>query len=401
MPAVVFKNPGSLDINCLKTFGVSVKHGDNPIGKFGTGLKYALAVIARETDAFVTVNTDKNFWYVRSKLVHIRDKKFEQLGLMNYHDGGYIELPFTTDLGKNWELWQAFRELYSNCLDEGGHAFEIEEDQLDYNDMEDGFVYITVSGSEMVEIFRNKEEVFIDGIVVETSNSVKIREGQSRSFFYQGIKVADLPSPTTQTYDSSTNVYLTEDRTVAYSWTIADRIRDAIVSSKDPNVITRAVTAPKGTFERSEVSFNHFDVEVSEEFIRTVISLRNHPDINTSALSLAESKLPPMERFVKSELSETEAETLKQTCQDLLDFGLAVNEVQVIPVDNLPETGNSVFTDLKTGCVYIDRVVLYMSRLDITRVICSAVVDVLSHQQDKTPRQITEEAIIAHINAQF
>ena len=29
---------------------------------------------------------------------------------------------FTTDLGKNWELWQAFRELYFDCTNEFGKA---------------------------------------------------------------------------------------------------------------------------------------------------------------------------------------------------------------------------------------------------------------------------------------
>ena len=44
---IVFENPGEIDIRSISTFGVSVKEGDNPIGFFGTGLKYAIVVLLR------------------------------------------------------------------------------------------------------------------------------------------------------------------------------------------------------------------------------------------------------------------------------------------------------------------------------------------------------------------
>ena len=44
---VVFENTGEIDILSISSFGVSVKEGDSPIGFFGTGLKYAIAVLLR------------------------------------------------------------------------------------------------------------------------------------------------------------------------------------------------------------------------------------------------------------------------------------------------------------------------------------------------------------------
>lgn len=44
---IIFHNPGELDIRAVTTFGLSVKKSDNPIGQFGTGLKYAIAVALR------------------------------------------------------------------------------------------------------------------------------------------------------------------------------------------------------------------------------------------------------------------------------------------------------------------------------------------------------------------
>lgn len=40
---LTFHNPGELDPRLITTFGVSIKESTNPIGYFGTGLKYALA----------------------------------------------------------------------------------------------------------------------------------------------------------------------------------------------------------------------------------------------------------------------------------------------------------------------------------------------------------------------
>jgi len=52
---IAFQNDGELDLRLMATFGCSVKETNNPIGFFGTGLKYALAVLLR-TGHKVTVH---------------------------------------------------------------------------------------------------------------------------------------------------------------------------------------------------------------------------------------------------------------------------------------------------------------------------------------------------------
>jgi len=44
---IIFHNQGELDIRAVTTFGLSVKKNDNPIGYFGTGLKYAIAALPK------------------------------------------------------------------------------------------------------------------------------------------------------------------------------------------------------------------------------------------------------------------------------------------------------------------------------------------------------------------
>ena len=44
---ITFHSPTVLPIEAATTMGVSVKESDNAIGKFGTGLKYAIAGVLR------------------------------------------------------------------------------------------------------------------------------------------------------------------------------------------------------------------------------------------------------------------------------------------------------------------------------------------------------------------
>ena len=110
---VKFGNETEIEPEVWSTFGVSVKNGSNPIGMFGTGLKYAIAVLLREGRHISITSAGREYAFdVVEK--NIRDKAF------NICRCNGKDLPFTTELGKTWELWQAYRELYSNCLDEGG-----------------------------------------------------------------------------------------------------------------------------------------------------------------------------------------------------------------------------------------------------------------------------------------
>ena len=94
---IVFENKGELDIRAIKTFGVNSK--DNPasaIGYFGTGLKYALAILLRAKHVVTIITGGKKYTFgvVTSK---IRNYSFD-IVTMNGE-----ELGFTTELGKDWD----------------------------------------------------------------------------------------------------------------------------------------------------------------------------------------------------------------------------------------------------------------------------------------------------------
>jgi hypothetical protein len=64
---------GEIDAASIRTFGVSVKEGENPIGFFGTGLKYALAILLR-TGHKVTIQSGTSKHRFALKDVKIREE---------------------------------------------------------------------------------------------------------------------------------------------------------------------------------------------------------------------------------------------------------------------------------------------------------------------------------------
>src|SRR6185312_10809566 len=117
---IIFQNLGEIDIAAVSTFGVSVKEGDNPIGFFGTGLKYAIAVLLR-TGHTVAIHSGLTCVDFGLRKAEVRGQEFEFV-TMAIDGGKPVDIGFTTQLGKQWEMWMAYREIACNCKDEGGIA---------------------------------------------------------------------------------------------------------------------------------------------------------------------------------------------------------------------------------------------------------------------------------------
>lgn len=76
--AIYFSNPGHIELDTIRTMGVSVKEGENPIGYFGTGLKYAIATLLR-TDHIISLRAN-------GETIQFRTKPKETRGQDVQHD---------------------------------------------------------------------------------------------------------------------------------------------------------------------------------------------------------------------------------------------------------------------------------------------------------------------------
>ena len=235
MTYVIFENPGTLDPRALTIMGLNAKENTNPIGYFGTGFKYGIAIALREGCNILIQDGIGPDQVVKQVEQEFRSKKYMSLWL------GDKELPFTTELGKNWVLWQAYREFKGNCDDEGGKIWVDTTIPIRENNK----TRVIVSGDAFLKVHENRDKYFWDkaaAMMFDESNSRSL--DNPGSLFYRGIKVGITIKETDYSYNIvDTELELSEDRTLTnwgeHQFTV--RLNRSIISSEDETLIEEFV----------------------------------------------------------------------------------------------------------------------------------------------------------------
>jgi len=265
---IYFGTPGPLDPRAVLTFGLSAKETENPIGYFGTGLKYALAILARE-GARVTINGVP----IRKIPSTFRGKAFDELAL------GELKLPFTTELGKNWKLWMAFRELYSNTLDERG---AISDRPVQFETI------IAVDSSAFEELYHRRFEFFIrpERKPLYSNDVLEIYEGETNSVFLKGIKVFETAKHCNFTYNFLRKLTLSEERTADY-FSITNHAGTGLAACTNKAILRKVLIAGSQDFEHH---FNYSIYELfSKEFREAAVAHRTHQDLNPNLIAVLQN----------------------------------------------------------------------------------------------------------------
>jgi len=258
----ILKNKGLIDLDVIKLMGVNVKDSESSIGMFGTGLKYAIAVFLREGIPLVLYRgVDKFEFHTEKK--EIRGKSFDVCSMIGPMDE--VELGFTTELGKNWDLWQAYREIHSNCLDEGGCIYDSDKEHKEQE-------FTTFC----IDLSINPDDIFINTVSKKclfADASIEIYEGSSDCIFYKGIRAKELKDESIYTYNIKKECTLTEDRLLCYDHEVSEFIAEKVASlSSEKEVIKNVVTAESGTYEKTISPCSYSWVSPSKEFVEVVKS---------------------------------------------------------------------------------------------------------------------------------
>lgn len=242
-----FTNSSPFDLECLMHFGASVKNGQNPIGKYGSGLKFAIATLMRNSVEFrMTIDGEEAYFFSKTKA--IRGKEFDVIFVSCM--GEEIELPITTQAGPEWGIWQAVREIYANCLDEGG-----EVDFLDIPVSEGTAFYIGLPNSFLDQVLVPKDKTLLF-----ESESIQIYSGKSQFIYYQGFRASSQCFGTALTYNIKTPLELTEDRFIKSYCLVGSIVGAAAVEAK--YYVAKEIITSRSSFDRSFVSAD----EVSENY---------------------------------------------------------------------------------------------------------------------------------------
>jgi hypothetical protein len=262
LSAVVFETPDLIDVRAFTIMGAHAKpNSANPIGFFGTGLKYAIAVLVRlGCEPVVWVGRDKLSF--SKKVAKFRGTDLETIVMRVHKDGNKrptsYELPFTTRYGANWKPWMAFRELESNTRDEGGRTFLIDRPELwtaDYGGPDARKTFVIVDLPAFVEAAEKIDEVFLprarrEGTLLEAIDpNDRPEEREAHPIYYRTMRAMTVDKPTIYTYNVLESVELTEDRTITYSFRVRDVLARWVLTEATEAQVEAIVTADDGWWE--------------------------------------------------------------------------------------------------------------------------------------------------------
>jgi hypothetical protein len=334
MSKVYFCNLEPIDLNAIAIMGVSVKLGDNPIGYFGTGLKFSIATLLRSGHK-VTLYRDGVVIPFSAEPEIVRGETFQRV-LM-----GAERLGFTTQLGRNWEPWQAYRELHCNCTDEKGIIGD------ERPDGEWGTIF-EIEGEAIAQCHRNRREIFLEGEPLFEGHECEIHRGENIHAFYRGVRSHRHEIMALFTYNITDQIELTEDRTIKSAWEVAYYAQRAIVLSDDESVIEAALMAPRGIFE------NSFGYECTGKpslaFMDVAFRLRHNHHCNKGALKLWEKHSNVRISFDEIQLDHFDEQQLASAMLLVKRLGCDIDRRDFIVVESL---GPGVFGVARNDIILI------------------------------------------------
>jgi hypothetical protein len=347
MNTVSFKNDGLIDARCITTVGVSVKDGENPIGFFGTGLKYAIAIILRAGGCLTIWRGLEQFQFDTVE-VEIRGKMISVVRMNGQ------ELGFTIELGKHWKIWQAFREIYCNTVDEGGTCeFGVMPPSKDTTT-------VCVELSEFSECLSKIGDFILQTKPAYSDEHTSLHYGPSSSVFYRSIRVANDVSSKPFLFIPNINsqVELTEDRTLKNNYQLWQELTHTILRCKDVGFLEKWLTAG---MEYAEHYIDlEWQVEPGEEFLEVVDRLcldTSRPLSNSAMKILTRYRKPPSP--IEADLLNTEYAMVQRAIKFCRELKYTVDEFPIIIVESL---GESILgkADVEQRKIYIARRVIQM-----------------------------------------
>jgi hypothetical protein len=229
---VHFVTPTRISLINLTTIGDSEKREDmTKIGKFSSGQAYATALLLRDgvglevsihggccTEGetyteFITYSTTNRVCESTNKSKEVITLDYQKQfhgncnSALTFSEGctesETIETAFALQLGYNWEIWMALRELWSNMLDEGGYVAVGDS----YPELHTGTV-ITLTFDEdnqFFEVWQNRH-LYINGL-----DSIKISDS---------VEALENPENYLRIYKQNILVYENREKPSRFAWNI-------------------------------------------------------------------------------------------------------------------------------------------------------------------------------------
>lgn len=342
--SIFFRNEGLIELAAVTTMGISVKEGDSAIGQFGTGLKYAIAIILR-LGGCISIYRGKEQFVFDKITTQVRGEDFDIITMNG------VELGFTTHYGFQWKMWMAFREIYSNMLDEKGEVF-----LEDLPELTDDSTIIEVSYSpEFMDCYRNRSDYFITTKPLHVNSFADIHPGASNHVYYRGIRAHELEKTSKFTYNIQTKMDLTEDRTIQHSHWLKDHAARSIFGIEDPSLLRKLIVNVDDSFE-SIFPYKMWISETETNFIDFMKNLKKQSQLHNATKNARDAYFEMTktnDKYSDWTLDEIEKDILEEAliiCE-ALKFSTIRNS-EIVFKENL---GTGVLGKAEEGIIYLSK----------------------------------------------
>lgn len=242
MKYLIISNQGEIKEQALTMIGLSTKRNNNSkIGRFGSGNKYALAYLLRNKIEF--------YIYSGTTQIPITTTKdsFNEMEYETIHVNGKAT-SLTTEMGPDWVMWFAVREIYCNALDEGQTTINVYD-----TDILGPFIHNPSPGKTTYIIniddkfdmdkwdtyFSEMRNPIAAGVNVNGAGfSIYSRIDKRAAIYKKGIRCIAVDSDYRSLYDYDfDDIHINESRVVEYNHYVYDAIAKAMTMLSDTSII--------------------------------------------------------------------------------------------------------------------------------------------------------------------
>lgn len=340
---IVFQNSGLIDMLTTTTMGVSVKDGEGAIGHFGTGLKFAIATILRNGGGITIYRGLCPHEFGTIKDI-VRDEEFEFITL----DGQ--RLGYTTMLGRDWKPWMAFRELASNCRDEGGEYRRYQGDEGSNLHLSD---CTTIAVHGLDDVWADRHSIMLESRPLESNEHIEVHEGVSQHIYYRGVRVYDAPRPLAYTYNLREKIELTEDRTAKNWYEVEMKLERGIGKLDNRQMLRRILTCGEsyGEHHMNVPKYGNPGPMFRELARELALGHAAENNANPAAIAMArQSAIQDMKEGDGATLTTVQTRMMQKAILMLSGAGFNIGEFPVIVCDTL---GPNIHGMAKDGRIFM------------------------------------------------
>jgi len=255
-------NKTEIEKNAFLLIGACTKReDDSKIGYYGSGLKYAIAVLVRNgIDFDVYAGTQKIDIGVQKE--NFRGKDFDVITICGEKSN------LTTEMGIDWKLWQSIREIYCNALDENCPELS-NVDEINPIEGETAF-YIQTSNEQIEAIISNWDKYFSVSRAALTQNEdyqIYNRIDETVCIYRKGIRCYDSCYKSLYDYGFK-NIDITESRLIRYEFQIKEKMAEIWAKMATTKMIDSLVNLYKtdSDLKANEFIEGHIDWYYSGHF---------------------------------------------------------------------------------------------------------------------------------------